>query len=82
MKKTLYDFPTTVRLVGPVRQAAADEDARRLSYHAIRYAVKYKRVVEPKQCGKAMLFTAEQVETLKRHFGLAVDQARGGTQSP
>ncbi len=68
--KARYDFPTMVRLLGPVRRGATDEDTKRLSYHAVRYAVKYQRVVEPQQYGKAMLFTPEQVETLRRHFGL------------
>ena len=67
---TLYDFSETVRLVGPVRCGDSHEEIKRLSYHAIRYAVKYKRVVEPRQCGKALLFTPEQVEQLKRYFGV------------
>jgi hypothetical protein len=68
--KTLYDFPTTVGLVGPIRCGKTDEETRRKSYFAVRHAVKYKRVVEPEQYGKALLFTEEQIEALRRHFGV------------
>lgn len=66
--ETFYDFPTAVRLVGPVRRGKTREETTRLSYHAIRYAVRYQRIVEPRQYGKALLFTPEQIRQLKRHF--------------
>jgi hypothetical protein len=64
----LYDFPATVDLVGPERQGKSEQETKRTSYYAIRYAVKYKRVVEPREIGKAMLFTEGQIKELKRHF--------------
>lgn len=73
--KTLYDFPTTVKLLGPVRAGKTDADTKRLSYHAVRYAVMYQRVVEPRQVGKALLFTPEQVEVLRKHFCVAAAKA-------
>ena len=64
----LYDFSETVKLIGPVRQGTNDEETKRKNYYAIRYAVKYKRVVEPREFGKAMLFTESQIKELKKHF--------------
>jgi hypothetical protein len=64
----LYDFPAAVRLIGPVRQGKTEQETKRMSYYAIRYAVKYKRLVEPREYGKAMLFTEGQIRELKRHF--------------
>jgi len=64
----LYDFSEAVKLIGPVRQGTNDEETKRKNYYAIRYAVKYKRVVEPREYGKAMLFTESQIKELKKHF--------------
>ena len=90
--KILYDFPTAVGLVGPVRCGKTDEETRKKSCQAIRHAVKYKRVVEPQQHGKALLFTDEQIEVLRRHFAVgasrqSVEAARpkegeSGTRTP
>lgn len=63
-----YDFPAAVKLVGPVRQGRTEQDTKRLSCSAIKYAVKYKRIVKPREYGRTMLFTAEQIEELKKHF--------------
>ncbi len=64
----LYDFSEAVKLIGPVRQGSTDEETKRRNYYAIRYAVKYKRIVEPREFGKAMLFTESQIRALKKHF--------------
>ncbi len=64
----LYDFSEAVKLIGPVRQGKTDEETKRKNYYAIRYAVKYKRVVEPREYGKAMLFTEGQIKELKKYF--------------
>ena len=76
--KTLYDFPTAVSLVGPVRCGNTDEETKKKSYQAIRYAVKYRRVVEPQQHGKALLFTDQQIEALRRHFEVAAGRQSMG----
>ena len=55
MKRTYFDFPAVVRELNQTNDR-------------VRYAVCYKRVVEPLIYGKARLFTQEQVEALREYF--------------
>ena len=63
MKKRYFDFPQVVRELGQTNDK-------------VRYAVCYKRIVEPLTYGKARLFTPEQVEALRAYF--AADKGEGG----
>lgn len=63
MKRTYLDFPAVVRELGQTNDK-------------VRYAVCYKRIVEPLTYGKARLFTTEQVDALRAYF--ATDEAEGG----
>ena len=54
-KTKLYDFPQAVRMVGETTDR-------------VRYAVCYLQIVKPLRIGKARLFNASQIETIKQYF--------------
>lgn len=61
----LYDFPQAIRMIGESSDMHATD---KQWADMVRYAVIGKHVVEPMQIGKARLFNARQIETIKRYF--------------